>query len=58
MRCLWVYGVINCHYLIGLQGCEVEHPTATVLDDCWEYTSRQGSGFGWIVVSINVIMEK
>ena len=32
-----------------MKGCEVEHPTATVLDDCWEYTSRQGSGFGWTV---------
>jgi hypothetical protein len=39
----------HCQWLIGLKGCEVEHPTATVLDECWEYASRQGSGFGWTV---------
>ena len=38
-------------YWVRLKDCEVEHHTATVLA-CWEYTSRQGSGFGWTVGKI------
>ena len=43
---------ISFAYCVRLKGCEIEHPTATVLDDCWEYTSRQGGGFGWTVVKL------